>query len=109
MSCRSPPGSCVARIVAEEGLGLAWVQAGFGQLSGDRGTEGLEAAVIHAGRGTHPMESATEVALVDRAPAAGGEGQPVGVVEGVGCPLLLAVAPRFEFGGDLGPQRDGAT
>jgi hypothetical protein len=37
--------------VSEEGLGLARVQAGFGQLGGDRGAAGLEAAVVHAGRG----------------------------------------------------------
>lgn len=54
------------------------------------------------------MEGATDVALVDRVPAAGGEDQAVGVVEVVGCPPLLKSPPRFERGGDLGPQRNRA-
>ena len=67
-------------------------QAGFGQLGGDRGAERLEAAVVHAGRGARLVEGATDVPLVDREPAAGGESQAVAVVEAVGCPLLLTVA-----------------
>jgi hypothetical protein len=85
----------------------AWIllgcRPGLSELGRDRGTEGLEAAVIHPGGGARPMEGATDVALVDRAPAAGGEDQVVDVVRAIGRALLLPVAPRLELGGDLGP------
>jgi hypothetical protein len=64
--------------------------------------------VVHAGRGASPVESAADVALVDRAAAAGGEHQAVDVAVTVGCSLVLAVAPRLELGDDLCAERDGA-
>jgi len=65
--------------------------------------------VVHAGRGSCPVQGTADVALVDGACVAGREDQALDVVGPAGAALLLPVAPRLEFDGDLGAQRDRAS